>query len=181
VAGLTVLGEPDPISLRANAGSVDDSPEAIRGASDKLAADYLKMKEPPDIVCVHNPLQADALIGKAKLVLCGHEHRAYIEVRNDTVICNAGTTGAAGARYFDNKNGVPFSAEILTFSKGAKPHLLFVDQVKLEGSLSQYSIQRRSFNGASGTLLGPVPAAGMPGSGTLPASRSVQPALLPAH
>jgi predicted MPP superfamily phosphohydrolase len=181
-AGLTIWGEPDPVSLRASAGSVDNPPEVMRGAADKLLENYLKLKDPPDIVCVHNPLQAELLIGKVKLVLCGHEHRRYIEVRNNTVLCNAGTTGAAGARYFDSKNGVPFSAEILTFSKGAKPQLLFVDQVALEGSLSQYSIQRRSFNGASGPLLGAVPGqTGAAAASQLPPSKPVRPAFLPVH
>jgi hypothetical protein len=89
------------------------------------------------------------LIGKARLILCGHEHRNYVQVNNGTVICNAGTTGAAGARYFDRENGVPMSAAILCFSKTPRPRLIFIDQIVLQGSLGEYSITRRTFNDTS--------------------------------
>lgn len=151
VAGLVIYGAPDPSSSRAGAGSVDTSPEALRTAGEKMAAGIRSLSEPPDIVCVHDPEQGQPLLGLAPVLLCGHEHRAYIETKQNTIVCNAGTTGAAGARYFEQKQGVPFSAAILTFSRQPHPHLLFVDQVVLDGSLGQYSINRRTFNNANTT------------------------------
>jgi Icc-related predicted phosphoesterase len=147
VAGLTVIGSPDPGSARPGPGSVDTPEASIRAAGEKLLADYRAAPIPPDIACVHNPRQADALVGQAPVILCGHVHRQYVEMKQTTVICNAGTTGAAGARYFEQKQGVPFSACILTFARSPKPRLLFIDQVSLDGSLGQYSISRRTFNG----------------------------------
>lgn len=147
VAGLVVLGAPDPSSARFGPGSVDTPLDSLRAAADQLAADYRRAPAPPEIVCVHNPRQAESLVGQAALILCGHLHRAEIKVERGTVICNAGTTGAAGVRYFDRKEGVPFSAALLTFARSPRPHLLFIDQIVLEGSLGQYSIRRQTFNG----------------------------------
>ncbi len=163
VAGLTILGSPDPSSLRPGPGSVDTAIPALQAASVKLLAELQaaeQKQERVDIVCVHDPKQAAAVIGHAPLVLCGHEHRAYIEIKDATVICNAGTTGAAGARYFDKRQGVPLTAALLTFAKTPAPHLLHIDQVALDGSLGQYSITRRTFSSS----MQPAPNPALPAS-----------------
>lgn len=145
VAGLTVIGAPDPSSARAGLGSVDTPPAALAAAAGQLADTVGKMPSPPDIVCVHNPAQADPLRGRVPLILCGHLHRAFIDTQGVTVICNAGTTGGAGLRYFDHSEGVPLSAAVLTFALTPKPRLLFIDTIILNGSLSEYSLTRRTF------------------------------------
>jgi len=145
VAGLTVIGAPDPSSARAGLGSVDTSAAALTAAAGQLADTVGEMPVPPDIVCVHNPAQADPLRGKVPLILCGHLHRASIDTQGITVICNAGTTGGAGLRYFDRSEGVPLSAAVLTFALTPKPRLLFIDSIILNGSLSEYSLTRRTF------------------------------------
>lgn len=151
VAGLTIIGSPDPSSARAGLGSVDTPPAALTAAAGQLADTVSKMPVPPDIVCVHNPVQADPLLGKVPLVLCGHLHRAYVTTQGLTVVCNAGTTGGAGLRYFDRSEGVPLSAALLTFALTPRPRLLFIDTVVLNGSLDEYSLTRRTFRS-------PVPA-----------------------
>ena len=146
VAGLTIRGAPDPSSARTEVGNVNTSPETLEAAGKALLAQYRQAGAPgPDIVCVHNPRQAEPLLGVARLVLCGHMHAAYVTEERGTVVCNAGTTGAAGARYLDKPSGVPFSAALLHFTRGPSPRLLFIDQVVLDGSLRQYSITRRTF------------------------------------
>lgn len=158
VAGLRVIGSPDPSALRPAAGNVDTSPEALREAGEALLQQYKVASPPPDIVCVHNPRQAIPLQGSASLVLCGHMHTPSVAVEKGTVICNAGTTGAAGARYFERAEGVPFTAAILHFSPSkeapaqvsSRPRLLFIDQVMLQGSLREYSITRRGFSSLPG-------------------------------
>jgi len=146
VAGLTLLGLPDPSSARPGVGSVDTSPAALADAGARLAADVRALPQPPDIVCVHNPVQADLVLGKVPLVLCGHLHRAYVTRSGATVICNAGTTGGAGLRYLDRTEGVPLSAAVLTWTRAPHPHLLFVDMIVLSGSLGEYSITRSTFS-----------------------------------
>ncbi|BDI28585.1 phosphohydrolase [Capsulimonas corticalis] len=148
VDGLTVLGLPDPSSMRPGIGSVDTPLAALRDASGALAGDIARMPAPPDLVCVHNPLEEASLEGRVPVILCGHLHRAYINTVGETVICNAGTTGGAGLRYLDHREGVPLTAAILTFSRAPKPRLLWIDQVALDGALSEYSITRRTFAAA---------------------------------
>ncbi len=146
VAGLTAVGVPDPSSARAGVGSVDTSPAALADAGARLAAAVRALPQPPEIVCVHNPAEADSVLGKVPLVLCGHLHRAYVTRSGATVICNAGTTGGAGLRYFDRSEGVPLSAALLTFTRAPHPRLLFIDMVVLSGALNEYSITRSTFS-----------------------------------
>lgn len=71
-----------------------------------------------------------------------------------TWVCNAGTTGAAGLRYFEKEQGVPFSCLVLTFREAlltpalsgaaARPHLIAVDEIVLDGTLGTYSITHRT-------------------------------------
>lgn len=143
--GLNILGLPDPSSARAGQGSVDTSDQAIQAGAAQLLADVKQTKTPPDIVCVHNPREAARVLGQVPLVLCGHLHRYYVDTENDTIVCNAGTTGGAGLRYFDRSEGVPLSAAVLTFSRAPHPRLLAIDMVVLDGSLSEYSITRHTF------------------------------------
>lgn len=162
VAGLTFLGLPDPASARPDVGSVDTPEEAIAAAGGVLLERFQRASPPPDIVCVHNPRQVAPLVGVAPVILCGHMHRQYVQVEGRSVLCNAGTTGAAGLRYLDRKEGVPFSAAILTFSRLPQPRLLFIDQVALDGSLQEYSIHRRSFQRPSEAPTGPPPPQEVP-------------------
>ena len=100
---------------------MDTSDAALTTAANQLLADVKQTQKPPDIVCVHNPREAAEVIGRVPLVLCGHLHRYYVETQGFTVVCNAGTTGGAGLRYFDRSEGVPLSAALLTFSPRPTP------------------------------------------------------------
>jgi predicted phosphodiesterase len=146
IEGLRLLGIPDPISLRQGPGSVDTSPESIEAARSQLQTLFDQTKPQPHIVCVHNPHIASALAGKARLILCGHMHRASLEEQEGTILCNAGTTGAAGLRYLDRVEGVPLTAAILTISRSTPPKLLAIDVVGLSGDFNEYTITRRTFN-----------------------------------
>jgi predicted phosphodiesterase len=163
-AGLTFLGAPDPSASRPGQGSVDTPEGALQSASELLLGAYRGSVPLPDVVCVHNPKQAAALIGTAKIVLCGHLHTASIEMTQRTVICNAGTTGGSGVRYFENREGVPFTAAILFFSRTPEPRLLYIDRVSLAGNFGEYSLTRKSFEPAEGPV-GAPPALEVPSSG----------------
>lgn len=147
VEGLTFLGLPNPASSRASVGNVDTTAEEIQAGSDTLLRTLDTLPEPPDILAIHNPEEARPLWGRIPLVLCGHVHRYYVETHKEvmpppaptqiapapsptptavkpvfpTVVCNAGTTGAAGLRYFEKEEGVPFSCAVLTFRRASLP------------------------------------------------------------
>lgn len=144
VAGVTILGAPDPGIYRTIPANVETPEAQIRAADDRLLCAFTEMALKPDIVAVHNVDQARSLIGKAAIILCGHTHVPLITDDRHTVICNAGTSGASGARYFEKANGIAFSAEILSYTRTLKPKLVYIDQVILDGNLGRYSISRRT-------------------------------------
>ena len=183
VHGLTLLGIPNPASIRAGVGSVDTTPGEIQFGANRLRNLVDALPTPPDIVAIHDPEEARAVNGRTPLVLCGHEHRFYVDQHPapspgtgmapgkgllSTIVCNAGTTGAAGLRYFEKEKGVPFSCAVLTYHAGSQesrsvivsplrpsaassalaqqvhptvsPQLQSIDLVSLDGSLGEYSI-----------------------------------------
>ena len=134
--GLRLLGLPNPASARAGAGSVDTTPQEMDANAAQLQQVYDGLPEPqkPDILAVHDPQQSKRLWGRIPLVLCGHLHTPSIQRQDappvpmppgmvmpvSTVLCNAGSTGAAGIRYFEGPKGaVPFTCAVLTFRRPA--------------------------------------------------------------
>jgi predicted phosphodiesterase len=149
VAGLTILGSPDASSRRAASGNVDTPLDTLHADGERLLTRIRALPRPPDIVALHNPRQAEPLVGHVPLIVCGHMHKAEVTESKGTIICNAGTTGGAGVRYFDRTGGVPFTAAIVGFRRSADTKtasLAFIDQVSLEGTLGEYSITRKSFH-----------------------------------
>lgn len=150
--GVTLLGLPNPASHRDGLGSVDAAPQAMTANGEKLLKVVQSLPAPPDIVAVHDPEEAVPLWNRVPLVLFGHEHRDYIDIKPApdpphtmrTVLCNAGTTGAAGFRYLEKAKGVPFSCAVLTFRRPTTPDghptLRSIDMIRLSGSLGEYSI-----------------------------------------
>ena len=134
--GLRLLGLPNPASARAGAGSVDTTPQEIDANATQLQQIYDGLPDPqrPDVLAVHDPQQSKRLWGRIPLVLCGHLHTPSIQRQDappmpmppgmvmsaSTVLCNAGSTGAAGIRYFEGPKGaVPFTCAVLTFRRPA--------------------------------------------------------------
>jgi len=142
VAGLRILAAPDPSAGRAGAGNVDTAPAAMTAAAERLARAFDAAQPPPDIVAVHDRRQAALLIGRARVVLCGHTHTNSVAIEQGTVVANAGSTGAAGARYLDRPEGVPLSASVLHFERNGALRLLWIDRVVLEGTLGEMTVTR---------------------------------------
>jgi predicted phosphodiesterase len=150
--GVTLLGLPNPASDRDGPGDVDAAPQAMTANGEKLLKVVQSLPAPPDIIAVHDPQEAIPLWNHVPLVLFGHEHRDYVDIKPETdipgtmrtVLCNAGTTGAAGFRYLEKEKGVPFSCAVLTFRRPAAPNgrptLRSIDMIRLSGSLGEYSI-----------------------------------------
>jgi predicted MPP superfamily phosphohydrolase len=189
VLGLTIVGLPNPASLRAGVGNVDTTPEELSTGGQQLLTIISGLPTPPDIVAIHNPQESWPVWGHTPLVLCGHEHRAYIDIQASapggapgpfrTVICNAGTTGAAGLRYFEREQGVPFSCAVVTFhmpgatttptisanAPAQHPTATAIDLISLDGSLQEYSINHKTLvaepvkPGASSAATGATPQA----------------------
>jgi predicted MPP superfamily phosphohydrolase len=87
--GLTLLGLPNPASMRVGIGnvnavgpgSVNSTPEELEAGRAELLRDVAALPEPPDIVAIHDPSEAQSVWGRVPVILCGHMHRYYIETR----------------------------------------------------------------------------------------------------
>ncbi|MBC7528141.1 MAG: metallophosphoesterase [Chthonomonadaceae bacterium] len=165
VGDLRFLGLPNPASLRDGAGNVDPDPAGTSANATQLLKIFDLSPENlrPDIVVTHDPRETVPLWGKVPVALVGHLHRQYVErqqpanSQRPTVVSNAGTTGAAGLRYFEGHGGKEaFTCSVLTFLKrtitnpsasGAvspRPKLLAIDLIQLDGGLNQYSISHQT-------------------------------------
>lgn len=186
VKGVTLMGLPNPAASRQGLEGINVGPEEMLANQTELLQRVQALPEPPDIVAIHDPRQSFLVWGRVPVVLCGHMHRQYIEEHSapptevtppeqalpqkpllsaptnlQTILCNAGTTGAAGTRYFDKKEGVPFTCAVLTFQRASskiqeagetlpatssnRPRLLAITMISLDGTFHQYSISRRTF------------------------------------
>lgn len=145
--GIRFIGWPDPVSRREGYGSVDPTPADLDALELQIRERVKALPEPPDVLMVHSNRVAERLEGVAPVVLYGHNHRAAVLRKGGTVFVDAGTTGAAGARYFQAPDGVPYSAVVLHFSREHRGHLLAADVLQVRGTEGEFTLQRYTLNG----------------------------------
>lgn len=150
INGLLIAGIADPASLN---DSPDPAPSSLQETFTKKLAETVgkltvgNLNETPDLIAVHNLLLAEDFIGKVPLIVHGHDHQYNITTQQNTVIDDAGTTGAAGLRGI-TENGVPYSATILYWKKDLSGKLKFyaADSIEIDGVEGLLTINRHTFN-----------------------------------
>ncbi len=158
VDDLRFLGLTNPAARRDGVGSVDALPEATAANAARLLLEVTQKPEAerPDVVVTHDPRETVSVWGQVPVAMVGHLHRQSLDrqqpagAKMPTVVSNAGTTGAAGLRYFEGQGGkASFTCSVLTFSKPSsaspRPRLRAVDLIELDGGLNQYSISHQTF------------------------------------
>ncbi|MEW6447513.1 MAG: metallophosphoesterase family protein [Bacillota bacterium] len=115
VAGLAVLGSPDPSAYRPTPTA--DSPareEAeLQVQADALAEVLDRSERPVHVLMVHDPRLARRFVGRVPLLVCGHTHRVTVEGDRSSLLLNPGTTGAAGIRGLQSVQEIPYSAVVV--------------------------------------------------------------------
>lgn len=102
---------------------------------------------PPDIVAVHRPSLAKKLAGFAPIILHGHDHQGQVYTLNDSLVINAGTSGAAGIRRLLSPGEVPFSLVLLHFkNENASPYLTCIDFISFYENSSRLVLERHLIN-----------------------------------
>ncbi|HYH03137.1 MAG TPA: metallophosphoesterase family protein [Bacillota bacterium] len=144
INGLTIAGVGDPAA--ANYSSDMSEAAALQALRDEFTGKIETLETIPEIIAVHNYTLAEKLPGKVPLILHGHDHQYRFSVRNDTVVIDAGTTGAAGLRGL-TKDGVPYSASILYWKKDQEGQLRLsaVDSIKINGTEGKFTLDRHTF------------------------------------
>jgi Icc-related predicted phosphoesterase len=141
IKGLSICGVGDPASKKEDLVAAQEDYQA----QDQLLAGAMRERErPPDILAVHSKQSIVSVEGLVPLILTGHSHRATVRQNGETVIVDAGTTGAAGIRMLQNEEAVPYSVALLHFQyrdpedESAGMRLTAVDAIRiheLRGSL----------------------------------------------
>jgi Icc-related predicted phosphoesterase len=142
--GFLIAGIADPAAT--DYSSDEALPTGIEQTRDQFTQEITAASPAPDLIAVHNRAIAEKLIGIVPLILHGHDHRYSLTAKNNTIIIDAGTTGAAGLRGL-TKNGVPYSASILYWKKDYQGTLRLhaIDSIKINGVEGKFSLERHTY------------------------------------
>lgn len=149
VMGLRILGLTEPASTDFSAVSTSDS--RLAALSRQAARRFMPSSRKPDILAVHSVKQGEAFIGRVPVTLSGHTHRPSLEVLQNTVLLDVGTSGAAGLRTFQVEDGLPYTFNLLHFDRGSRD-LLAVDSLTLSGLSREFVLERRLINDSKDRL-----------------------------
>ncbi len=191
IAGLRIFGLGDPAFTPARGVPVDDEAfnEIIASADPVVAKDVDALQDPPDLVAVHDDRMAESVAGRVPLVISGHFHETSARVENGTLYLRIGTTGGSGAGIFRGFD-IPFTAEILYFSREEHPRLIAYDVIEQQPDSGDLTVKRITLSEEYGDLVltpspsvttspsaspspSPSPSAGSPSSATRPPDPSL--------
>jgi predicted phosphodiesterase len=164
IDGLTVYGLGHPAFTPARGAPVeaDDFAALARSVGPRIVGDVEASPDPVEVVAVHDDRMAEDVAGRVPLVISGHFHETTATVRNGTLYLRIGTTGGSGAGIFRGLD-VPFSAEVLYFSKGPEPRLIAYDVIEQSPQSGTLQVQRVNVRVEFGELeLTPTPTASPP-------------------
>ena len=160
VGGVRILGLGDPRFTADNKLSKAAGEELLAEQRPELAS--LALRTQPDLVAVHDPVQAQAVVGLVGAVAAGHHHDFELSEEEGTVLTVVGSTGATGVGSFLTDQELPIQAQLLRFSGG---RLVAVDRIELQGVGGSFRIERHMISEPPTTPSDPTDLAAT-GSGT---------------
>jgi len=137
--GINIAGFADPVSRFSETEPLSD--EEMKETSVDIAKKLDSFEEEPFIVALHDERMSKQIIGKAPIILFGHTHKSSLKRIGNSVLINAGTTGAAGLRTFEVKKGIPYTFHLLHIRKNPLS-LVAVDSVKVMGLEREFTLKR---------------------------------------
>jgi predicted phosphodiesterase len=143
VEGFRILGQNDPASDTDAGHTMVATNSQISAAKKKLRAIINRQSVKPDILIVHHPEIARRFSGEIPIVVSGHDHTMGITAENGKVWIRPGSTGAAGVRYFSEKNGQPMSAAILYITRKPRVKAIAADLIAITNPNGEFTITRR--------------------------------------
>jgi predicted phosphodiesterase len=137
VGRVRILGVADPTFTATNETSTDAANDVKREKAPAVAAVVRRLE--PDVLAVHDALEAEKAVGRVPVVVAGHVHRRKARVVDGTRFLTVGSTGAGGIGTFTVDTDAAYEAEVLHF---VGRRLVAVDYVTLQGITGDLSIQR---------------------------------------
>lgn len=167
--GLTVYGLGHPAFTPARGLPVDavGFAELARSVGPRIVTDVEAAPDSVEVVAVHDDRMAETVAGRVPVVVSGHFHQTGALVANGTLYLRIGTTGASGAGVFRELADIPFSAEVLYFSRGESPELMAYDVIEQDPESASLTVQRITVSEEYGELVltpTPTPATGPTGA-----------------
>jgi predicted phosphodiesterase len=138
IAGLRVLGVPDPTFTASNELSTEAANDRKLALADSVA-DLVEAEE-PDLLAVHDARQASQSGGLVPVVVAGHSHRRSEDRLEGTLVLTVGSTGATGLGAFTVDTSLPYEAQVLRFDED---RLVAVDYLTVEGIGGSFTLERR--------------------------------------
>lgn len=138
IGGVKVLGIGDPTVTALRTIPTETIERTYRGQFSQTRR--LIRETQPDLLLVHNPVQAEPALGHVQAIAAGHIHRSRLEVVDGSVVAIVGSSGAAGLENLLVDEGAPYRFEFLRFVDGK---LVAVDQVELSGADGDFVLHRR--------------------------------------
>jgi predicted MPP superfamily phosphohydrolase len=139
VDGIDILGVGDPNYTADNELDRDERDLGLARQRDRIR--QLVDRHRPDVLAVHNPVQAVAADGEVPLVVAGHVHeRRFEELDGGTLVLTSGSTGATGIGAFTTVERERYEAQLLRF---VGSRLVAVDAIEMEGVDGGFRIERR--------------------------------------
>ena len=138
VAGVRILGIDDPTQTALRTiprATIQRTYEAQYPLIERLVA-----RDQPDLLAVHNPLQATPVLGEVPAVAAGHRHKFELGRVDGTVVAVVGSSGATGLGSLLVETDEPYSFELLRFVDG---ELVAVDSLQLRGTNGEFDSRRR--------------------------------------
>lgn len=137
IGRVRILGIGDPTFTATNETSTDAANAEKRAKAPEVAAAVRRAR--PDVLAIHDALEAGRVAGRVPVVVAGHVHRRKQRVEHGTRFLTVGSTGAGGIGTFTVDTHAAYEAELLHF---AGHRLVAVDYVTLQGVSGDLSIQR---------------------------------------
>ena len=143
IDGVTVygLGHPAFTPARGAPADAEDFAALARSVGPRIVQDVEASPDPVEVVAVHDDRMAEDVAGRVPLVISGHFHETTATVRNGTLYLRIGTTGGSGAGIFRGLD-IPFSAEVLYFSREPEPKLIAYDVIEQSPQAGTLQVRR---------------------------------------
>lgn len=140
IGGVRVLGIGDP-TFTAGTDVSNGEARAVKERQAEKVARSVERRQ-PDLLAVHDPVQADDVFGDVPAVVAGHTHKTELREHDGTVLVVGGSTGATGLGSFTVEADLAYEAQVLHF----RDHeLVAVDFLSLDGVSGNFRLERRVF------------------------------------
>ena len=148
ILGLRIAGIADPSS---QGNSMVVAAESVLDLyARRLQKVIAESEKLPHVVAVHHPRIAASFLNQVPVILTGHTHQYSISGENNSVMINAGTTGAAGIRGLQTGKETPYSLVLLHFGyrEEGELYLKAADTIHVNQISSSFLLERRLFASA---------------------------------